>query len=183
MMYLSKGAPVLNDPFRVSQCGKVYEMGPRLAGLWHKGRTQPVQVMPDQERAIMRMAEAGLVAVSEEEGSLAAFQMLNSCILCPSYRRRFRLPLHGRERRIWKWVREAGLKLTTSELIRLEEQGAQPTPELLGDAGRQALTETIYCHTNILDGVLEADMERSPARDVTVAAILKLLHTNRLLLI
>lgn len=183
MMYLSKGAPVLSDPFRVSQCGKVYELGPRLAGLWHQGRTRPVQVEPEQERAIIRMAEAGLVAVSREEGSLASFQMLNGCILCPSYRRQFRLPIYGCARRIWKWVRESGLKLTTSELIRLEELGTQPSPELLGDAGRQALTETIYNHTNILDGALEMEMERSPARDVTVTAILKLLRTHRLLLI
>ena len=110
-------------------------------------------------------------------------QMLNGCILCPSYRRQFRLPIYGCARRIWKWVRESGLKLTTSELIRLEELGTQPSPELLGDAGRQALTETIYNHTNILDGALEMEMERSPARDVTVTAILKLLRTHRLLLI
>lgn len=183
MMYLSKGAPACGGTFRVSQCGKVYELGPMLAGLWQRGRLKPVLAAPEQERAVSRLAEAGLVAVSEEGGNLAAFQLLNACILCPSYRHRPHFPLKSRERRILKWVREAGLRLTASELIRLEEQGVEPVPDLLGESGRQPLTEKIYLYTNILDGVLESEMVHSPAREATVDAILKLLHTQRLLAI
>lgn len=185
MMYLSKGAPVCQMPhemLRVSRCGKVYELGPELSELWRKGRTQPVQVMADKERAIARLSEAGLVVVSEEEGSLAAFRLIIDCVLCPSYRYRLRLPLYGRERRIWKWISQAGLRLTASELIRLEEQGVKPVPELLGEDGRQELTETIYLNTTIFDGILEGEMEHSLARDETIDAILNLVRTQRLLL-
>lgn len=181
MMYLSKGAPACGGTFRVSQCGKVYELGPEMAGLWRRGRLKPMPVMPDQARAVKRLADAGLAAVSDEEGNLGAFQLLKSCILCPSYQQRIRLPLQSRERRIWKWVREAGLRLTASELIRLEEQGVEPVPELLGESGRQALTERIYLSTNIFDGILDSEMEHSPAREATVSAVLKLLRTHRLL--
>lgn len=184
-MYLSKGAPAYcaqSGMLRVSRCGTVYELGPRLANIWLRGRTQPVQVMPGQEQAIKRLAEAGLVAVSEEQGSLAAFRLVIGCVLCPSYHHRLRVPLRGRERRIWKWISQAGLRLTASELIRLEEQGVRPVPELLGEDGRQELTEAIYLNTSIFDGILEGEMEHSPARDETVDAILKLVRTQRLLL-
>lgn len=185
MMYLSKGAPVRQSHdgiFRVSRCGTIYELGPRLAEIWRRGRTQPVHVGPEQERALHRLAEAGLAAVSEEDGSLALFRLVIDCILCPSCKRRLRLPLCGRERRVWKWISQAGLRLTASELIRLEEQGIEPVPTLLGEAGRQELTEIIYLNTTIFDGILDAEMEHSDARDATVAAILKLLRTRRLVL-
>lgn len=185
MMYLSKGAPVRQSHdgiFRVSRCGTIYELGPKLAAIWQKGRTQPVQARPGQERALLRLAQAGLAAVSEEDGSLALFRLVIDCILCPSRRRHIRLPVWGRERRIWKWITQAGLRLTASELIRLEEQGTEPVPALLGEVGRQELTEIIYLNTTIFDGILETEMERSEARDATVNAILKLLRTRRLVL-
>lgn len=185
MMYLSKGAPAnqkWDGVYRVSRCGTVYELWPRLAKIWGRGRTRPVQVVPEDERAVKRLAEAGLVTVTEEEGSLGAFRLLIDCVLCPSWLPRLRLPLHGRERRVWTWLSQAGLRLTASELIRLEEQGIRPAPELLGEDGRQELTEAIYLNTSIFDGVLDTEMEHSKARDETVAAILKLLKTRRLVL-
>ena len=86
-------------------------------------------------------------------------------------------------RRTWEWLNEAGLRLTASELIRLEERRVQPTPALLGEDGRQRLTEMIYFAETIPDGILETLMERSPARDAVVTNLLGLLRTRRLLLI
>lgn len=59
----------------------------------------------------------------------------------------------------------------------------QPTPALLGEDGRQRLTEMIYFAETIPDGILETLMERSPARDAVVTNLLGLLRTRRLLLI
>ena len=88
-----------------------------------------------------------------------------------------------RSRKVWIWLNEAGLRLTASELIRLEERKIQPTPALLGQEGRQRLTEMIYLAETIPDGILESLMEHSPARDAVVDILLKLLRTHRLLLI
>lgn len=186
MMYLSKGAarpPQRNGVRHVSRCGKVYALGPELASLWYQARIMPKPVPAGRECAIQRLAEAGLVSVTDEEGDLAAYRLIIDCVLCPSHKLRLRLPLFGRDRRLWTWVTRAGLRLTASELIRLEELKAVPAQELLGEDGRQDLTETIYTNGSIFDGILETQMEHAHARNDTVASILKLVRTRRLLLI
>lgn len=186
MMYLSKGAalrPQRGGVQHVSRCGKVFALGPELASLWYQARIMPKPVSADRERAIHRLAEAGLVSVTDEEGDLGIYRLIIDCVLCPSHKYRPRLPLHGRDRRIWTWLTRAGLRLTASELIRLEELEVVPGPELLGEDGRQSLTETIYLSSSISDGILETQMEHTHARDATVASILKLVRTHRLLLI
>lgn len=184
MMYLSKGMEVQTgaaSEFRVCRWGKVYALGPITAALWRKGAAAPAQAADVKGSAIRRLEEMGLVVTTEESRELAAFRLLTDCVLCPSGKRPF--PLWGRERRIWAWLTQAGLRLTSSELICLEERNILPVPELLGESGRQALTEEIYTNTNIFDGILETEMEHSPARDATISAILKLVRTRHLLLI
>ncbi len=86
MMYLSKGAkaaPAHDGTFCVSYCGKLYEMGPRLAGLWKRAVSCPQIVPKGQEAAIRRMENAGIVSTTEETGALAAYRLLSGCILCP----------------------------------------------------------------------------------------------------
>ena len=89
----------------------------------------------------------------------------------------------GQDGRVWTWIEQAGLRLTTSELIRLEEQDTEPVPALLGEDGRQNLTERIYDQDTIFDGVLESKMEGSPARDALLASLLRLLHAGSLFLV
>lgn len=85
--------------------------------------------------------------------------------------------------RIWTWLTKAGLRLTTSELIRLEEQQTLPEPELLGEEGRQELTNLIYSADTICDRLLDTLMENSSARDRTVATLLRLLQKHCLILV
>lgn len=184
MIYLSRGMavkPETEEPFRISRWGKIYALGPNMAGLWQKGTTAPAKASHREEASVRKLEEMGLVVTTEEAGNLASFRLLLDCVLCPSGKH----PplLFGRDRRVWTWLTQAGLRLTVSELIRLEEQNVAPAPELLGTHGRQALTEEIYCNTNIFDGILETEMEHSPARDVTVGSILRLVRSRRLLLI
>lgn len=186
MMYLSRGGSVrqkYSGQARVSRCGRSYVLGPVLGDIWERGRLKPQPVSVGQERAVRRLAEAGLVAITEEEDGLGAYRLVSSCVVCPSYKVHLGLPLHGRGRRLWDWITQAGLRLTVGELIRLEELEVEPTADLLGEEGRQALTETIYTRTTIFDGILETLMEHSTARDTTVATILQLLRCHRLLLV
>lgn len=186
MMYLSKGVFTESrgsDPKYVSHCGRIYALGPELAGLWEKGRFAPQTVPAGKECAILRMEDSGLVTTTEESGALAYYRLLTNSIICPNHKRWTDRFLPESVRRIWTWLNEAGLRLTASELIRLEERHVKPTPALLGEDGRQNLTEMIYFADTIQDGILETMMERSPARDTTVNALLHLLRTRRLLLI
>lgn len=184
MMYLSKGMEVpdgTEDFFRVCRWGKIHALGPAAAELWRRGAAAPTHAAAAEATAVRRLAGMGLVTTTEESCYLGAFRLLTDCVLCPSGKRP--VPLWGRERRIWTWLTQAGLRLTSSELIRLEERKIFPVPELLGTKGRQVLTEAIYSDANIFDGILETEMEHSPARDATVASILKLVRKRHLLLI
>lgn len=186
MMYLSKGELTQSSKTGldyVSRCGCVYALGPELTGLWKRARFAPQPVPAGKEEAIRRMEGSGLVVTTEETGMLAAYRLLTGCVICPNNRRWTDRFLSKPFQRTWKWLNEAGLRLTASELIRLEERRVQPTPALLGEDGRQRLTEMIYFAETIPDGILEILMEHSPARDAVVAALLELLRTRRLLLI
>lgn len=186
MMYLSKGELTQSSKTGldyVSRCGCAYALGPELAGLWKKARLAPQPVPEGREQAVRRMEASGLVITTEETGTLAAYRLLIGCVICPNSRRWTDRFLTRSVRRIWKWLHEAGLRLTASELVRLEERRVQPTPALLGEDGRQRLTEMIYFAETIPDGILETRMEYSPARDNVVGALLELLRTRRLLLI
>lgn len=81
------------------------------------------------------------------------------------------------------WLTEAGLRLTTAELVFLTEHHVAPQINLLGDRNRQNLTETIYTQETIFDNILEAQMEHAAVRDEVVSALLRLLKKKRILLL
>ncbi len=188
MMYLSRGIstkPPRGSNLGVSRCGRVYALGPELSALWKAGRTNPMPVPPVHRQALHKLEEYGLVVMSEDSGhpALDSYRLLTSCIICPNKKRKADCFLPRPANRIWTWITDAGLRLTASELVRLEERQIKPTPALLGGEGRQRLTEMIYMAETIPDGILETLMEHSPARDTTVSALLKLLRTGRIFLI
>lgn len=184
MKYLSRGCGRTEENRHfVSRGGRLFALGPDLYALWAAGRGTPQNVPANCEREIHLLAASGIVTLSEESGALADYRLLCRCILCPEDGQPARLLWPGIDRRIWKWVTQAGLRLTASELVRLEEQRLHPSRRLLGSAGRQELTEQIYDPGTIPDRVLDSRMELSPARDATVASLLRLLRGGRLFLI
>ena len=186
MMYVSKGMPVQTgkeDFTYVAHCGRIHALGPVMTYLWMQGRRKPQTVPASRERAIRRLAASGLASITEESDELGTYRLLAGCILCPEKRRITDPFLRARTRRIWRWIREAGLHLTAGELVRLEERQLDPEPEYLGVFGRQRLTEILYSPETICEGVLDAAMEHSHARTATVASLLELLQSGRLLLI
>ena len=117
----------------------------------------------------------------EGAGGSGTLPLLSGCIICPELDSDTKPVQTGYDGRIWTWIEQAGLRLTASELIRLEEQGTKPVPALLGEQGRQELTEQIYSSKELIwDGTLESEMERSPARDALVMSLLRLLRMGRL---
>lgn len=185
MMYLSKGLPVQEldgKEFRVSRGGTIFAMGPKLEALWRAAQRAPQEVPLGTERFVRRLEQSGLVMTTEEHGKLGNYWLLADCIICPVSENTGSV-WPGLDSRIWTWIEKAGLRLTASELIRLEEQHTQPAPELLGEEGRQKLTERIYTPETISDRVLPILMERSPARDALVDSLLRLLRKDRLFLV
>ena len=151
MMYLSKGLSVQEpgSEFRVTHCGKVFVLGPEMERLWTNARLGPKEVPTGKERYIQRLEQSGLAAITKEQGNLAYYRLLSGCIICPEHSPATKPVWPGRDGRVWTWIKQAGLRLTASELIRLEEQNTRPVPALLGEQGRQELTERIYSRETI----------------------------------
>lgn len=186
MMYVSKGMLVHTgkDGFtHVAHCGRIYALGPVMTDLWMQGRRKPQTAPASKEKAVRRLAASGLTSITDESDELGTYRLLVGCILCPEKKRITDPFLSARTRRIWRWLREAGLHLTVSELVRLEERQLNPETEYLGAFGRQQLTEILYTPETICEGMLDIAMEHSHARNTTVASLLELLRSGRLLLI
>ena len=68
-------------------------------------------------------------------------------------------------------------------MVRIRELKLAADESYLGIEQRQRLVSAIYDASNIEDGVLEAQMERSEALEETVAALLTLLQKRRIILL
>jgi hypothetical protein len=150
-----------------------------MSALRKPGLTQNTK----QEAEVTAMANQGIIEFSSEACGPAAFRILTNCVVCPKQSGLNVSVLSHSERRVLKWIKLAGLRLTIAELTFLEEHRIKPKPSLLGAKNRQALTELIYTTETVADTILEALMEKSQAMDGTVKIILGLLRKRKIYLI
>lgn len=187
MIYFSKGIlpwKPNDESVSVSHCGMLHKLTSAQAELWLAGQHKPGHTQnAEQESALKALSELGIVECSDDSGNTAIFRLFTNCAICPVRVKATPALLNRQERHVWQWVKGAGLRLTMAELILLTERGIKPDPALLGEQNRQALTEEIYTTETIYDGILEARMAKSPARDKTVRAVLGLLRKKRIFLI
>ena len=187
MIYLSKGIlpwPPPDDSVSVSHCGALHKLTGILAEIWRAGQYNPHNTIDaEQEASLKLLAGLGIVECCDDTDETAVFRLLTNCVICPVRVKSKPAILNYMERRALRWIRRAGLRLTIAELTLLNERGIKPGAAFLGEANRQALTETIYATDTIFDGILETLMERSPARDGTVRAVLGLLRKKKIYLV
>lgn len=94
------------------------------------------QLVPRQKaRFVERLEQSGLAVTTQEEGGLALYRLFSGSIICPQDEGDGQASVAEGDGRIWQWIQYAGLRLTASEQVRLEEQGTEPTPDLLGEEG------------------------------------------------
>jgi len=187
VLYISKGI-LLGNPkgnnVSVSHCGALHRLNNEQAAVWLNGQRKPSCTQTAaQETALIQLSGTGIAEHCDSTEKEALFRLLVNCAICP-VQRKFCLSILTRyERRLLKWTRYAGLRLTIAELTLLTERNIKPDPSLLGAQNRQALTETIYFSETISDGILETMMEKSSSRDDTVRAVLGLLKKKKIYLI
>jgi len=186
MNYLSKGAVLKASTTQnlcVTLCGKDYLLTGIGAKLWLDGRFQCSSVTDARElRHLEKLAEMGLVEISEKNGTNAHYELLTRCIICPAKEKQINHPLTSTEAKAWKWIAQAGLRLSIGELVKLFESGTDPTSELLGAGNAQDLTLLLYRDDLNFDTTLEIKMEDSPQRDKVVNTVMKLLRKKRIIL-
>jgi hypothetical protein len=187
MTYISKGVIQKESGCKqitINRCGRDYILQGSNAKLWLAGRFG-MAVLADKRRStnLQYLDSLGLVDVTDTTAAIARYRLLINCVICQADSKAHRFPLGRKERQVWKWITSAGFKLRISELVFLLEQNIKPVPELLGKTNWHTLVDTLYTKETIFDGILDTDMEQSPARDTAVNAVLGLLRKRRIILI
>ena len=175
MLYLSKGLLInqCRGAITINRCGRIHELQNEQARDWLAGHT-----------GVQYLGKARLVESQPgKEFTSEVFRILVNCVIAPRQRKLPYWGLEPDERRLLRWIREAGLRLTAAELVKLAEAGIEPKAQYLGAENRQRVVELIYTRENIFDGALEAAMELSPALPGAVSILLSLLKKRRIILI
>ena len=187
MIYISKGiagkasTTELVQVIRGSQ--NIY-LSDIEADLWLKGRFSfAYSQMPDEERALRHLIRMGLAEAEAEENEDAKYWILTRCICCPAKAAKRSLGLSAEEKTILFWLVNAGLRLSTAELIYLLENKVEAKPELLHLDNRQVLVELIYTVETIRDHVLENRMAAAGCRDSVLQSMLSLLKKKKILIL
>jgi len=187
MLYLSKGMIIkesISEQMRVNLCGIDYVLSGIGARLWLNGRWRVHEVYSaDEVKHLHKLQELGLVEISEDTGSVAAYALLTHCIICPAQIKQFHYPKSKMEKSVWIWISQSGLRLTIGELVKLFDSEIIPDASLLGKANAQELTLAIYSPDIAFDSLLEIQMEKSVYRDEVVAAVLGLLKKKHIILL
>lgn len=187
MMYISKGIVKQGSTQqRLTVCygGAEYVLTGNEARIWLDARFAPYVIQDNTaDSQIGHLHRMGLVEFEYEDNSVSRYRLLTKCILVPSRKRGIALFCTKTERKILHWLRNAGIRLSTAELVYLIDREVKPTPELLHTDNRQALIERIYTHNTITDNVLEAQMEKAVFRDEIVDALLSLIAQKRLVVL
>lgn len=187
MIYISKGiagkasTTELVQVIRGSQSIYLSDME---AGVWLKGRFSfAYSQTPDEERALQRLIRMGLAEAEAEENEDARYWILSRCICCPAKAAKRSFGLSEGEKTILFWLVNAGLRLSTAELVYLLENKVKAKPELLHSDNRQALVELIYTADTIRDNILENKMAAAVCRDSVLRDMLSLLKKKKILIL
>ena len=176
---LHRGSSV-RDPLR-----RRFQLTGEQAALWLNGRFGFAKNRENvlEVKALRQLKRQGLVEITEGDEPVFEYRALTQCVLTPAKPQGVRAILSARQKELLLWLTEAGLRLTTAELVFLTEHHVAPQINLLGDRNRQNLTEAIYTQETIFDNILEAQMEHAAVRDEVVSALLRLLKKKRILLL
>jgi len=184
MIYVSKGVVQENSTTNnlvICRFGEKFYLTGNDAELWLCGRFNPSK--SNGNSAFTGLIEMGLIEASSESGEIALYHLLMNCIICHAKPKLFSASLNKQELILWTWITQAGGKLTIGELVALNEKKVSPSKTLLGTNNWASLVHSIYTCDNIQDLILEAQMERSPAMQSTVIAVMGLLRKKRIFLI
>lgn len=187
MIYLSKGTVLKNSTkqfLQISHCGQDFQLTGMEAILWLNGRFGfAVTRGAAQEQALRHLNEMGLAESEWEDTATARYWIMTRCVCCPAVFKKEERSVSEIEEMLLCWLRNAGIRLSTAEMIYLQEHHIKPEPELLYTENRQALIESIYMQNTIADNFLENLMEAAKCRDEVIGVLMKLLKKKKILIL
>ncbi len=186
MIYLSKGILQNSnkDNIHIIRGNDSITLSGSEAKLWLGGNqefthTKSVEDTP----VILKLSKLGLVEYEDFDTPINKYRILSRCVCCETRHSIFDFIANRAERKIMRWIKKAGIRLSTAELIYLFEKGINPSRHLLYPHNRQALVEKIYMTNNIFDNILENQMEKAHCRDQVVDILTRLIYKQRLVVL
>lgn len=187
MLYLSKGVLCKNstkDKIRVTRGNTVVTLTGIEAEVWLDGRFNMMHTTDKEKyRAVCHLSTLGLLEYENTDDEAAKYSILTRCICCPAKVSQIKKPLSKREYNVMTWLNNAGIRLSTAELMYLIENKIQPTKKLFYKENAQALIETIYTKDIIFDNILENLMGQAKCRNEVICSLLKLLSKKRIVML
>jgi hypothetical protein len=186
MVYISKGIVCKEsgiNNLHVSRCGGKYNLLGDKAKLWLAGRFRLAYAADSVGQSGLRELESIGLVEAMEPNKTASYRLLTNCVICKENPIASFPLLNKTEKFIWKWIRNAGFKLTISELVYLVEQNIMPGTEFFGEKNWHTLINAIYTPEISSDCILDAKMAESSARNSTVSAVLGLLKKKHIILV
>ncbi len=187
MIYISKGIVgkgSTTELVQVIRGGRSIYLSGREADLWLKGRFSfSFSQTAEEERTLHHLVRMGLAEMEPEESNDTRYQILTRCICCPAKAAKRKIGLSMGEKTVLSWLVNAGIRLSTAELVYLIENKVEAGPKFFYPDNRQALVEAIYTVDTITDNILENQMATAGCRDRVVQSILSLLKKKKLLIL
>lgn len=187
MIYISKGIAGEASTTKLVQVirgGQNIYLSGKEGELWLRGRFSfAFSQTQAEDLALQHLIRMGLAEAEAEETKAAQYRILTRCVCCPSKKAKGSFGLFGEEKTILFWLINAGLRLSTAELVYLIENKIEAEPKLLYQENCQALVETIYTADTVADNILETQMEKAQCRDRVVQSLLSLLKKRKILML
>ena len=137
MKYISKGMVIrasTEDLLFVTRCGVDFQLTGEQAALWLNGRFGFAKNRENvlEVKALQQLKRQGLVEITEGDEPVFEYRALTQCVLTPAKPQGVRAILSARQKELLLWLTEAGLRLTTAELVFLTEHHVTPQIKPVG---------------------------------------------------
>ncbi len=176
MLYISKGILLNENEGRcvVFRQGVERRLTASESKLWKEGCGRLAE--SDCLLTLEDMEECGLISIAADDSDESVYALMCDCMFIPCREAKIDQPMSAAELILYVWLRDAGIRLTTSELICLCDRNVAPSKDLLGENGRMELVSTIYLNNDINEFTLESRCSSAECRRWVIPALLSLVQ-------
>lgn len=187
MMYISKGVIIKKLPHKqllIYHYRDKHKLNEKQAALWNNGTSCFNQTTSkEEERTLTELVAIGIVEITYEVSLRGQFLLLRKCFIGVLPKSRWCTRLTKQEKRIMKWLNNAGFRLGIAELIFLIENNIEPKEDLFGWENAGKLRLLINGSLITVGDTLGTKAFIAYCRDEVIACVFSLVRKKKICLI
>ena len=187
VMYISKGVLLKKLPHKqllIYHYRDKHRLNEKQSILWLNGTRNFCQTTTlEEERTVYELVAFGIAEISQETNSWGKYYLLRKCLIGVLPKRRRFMGLTKQEKKIMKWLDNAGFRLGIAELIFLVEQNIEPTEELFGWENAGKLRLLLNGSLITIGDTMGTKALIAYCRDDVIACVISLVRKKRICLI